>query len=31
VVLRVFFTAAVTGMIGLALMGYFGMIDLDLI
>ncbi len=31
VVLRVFFTAAVTGMIGLLLMSYFGMINLDLI
>jgi len=31
VVLRVFFTAAVTGMIGLYLMGYFGLIDLNLI
>lgn len=31
VVLRVFFTAAVTGMIGLFFLGYFGLIDLNLI
>jgi uncharacterized membrane protein YedE/YeeE len=31
VVLRVFFTAAVTAMIGLFLFGYFGIIDLNLI